>query len=68
MAQSFAEQRRAIRMALREAEREMIKAQEAKNLEWQEDCRIKQLGLMDAIETIKAVEALGFIFKTQAQS
>jgi hypothetical protein len=68
MTQTIKEQLQAISMALRDAQREMVKAQESNNQEWQDECRVKQLGLMDAIETLKTVETLVGFFRKQAQS
>jgi hypothetical protein len=65
MTQTIKEQRQAISLALRDAQREMVKAQETNNQEWQDECRIKQLGLIDAIETLKTVESLMNLIQSQ---
>ena len=54
----YSNQIRAIRTAIKELERELVKAKEEKNQEWIEDVEQQIHFLSEAIETIKHVENL----------
>lgn len=54
-------QRSAVAIALKEKRRELVKAQESGNKEWEEDCQNEILALTDAVETLKLVEQFSLL-------
>jgi len=56
-------QRAAVAMAMKDKQRELIKAKESGNAEWISDCEDEIIYLSDAVDTLKLIEQFSFLIE-----
>ena len=56
-------QRAAVAMAMKDKQRELIKAKESGNAEWIGDCEDEIICLSDAVDTLKLIEQFAFLIE-----
>ena len=56
-------QRAAVAMAMKDKQRELIKAKESGNTEWISDCEDEIICLSDAVDTLKLIEQFSFLIE-----
>ena len=56
-------QRAAVAMALKDKQRELVKATESKNAQWICDCEYDIVCLSDAVDTLKMIEQFSLLIQ-----
>jgi len=56
-------QRAAVAMAMKDKQRELIKAKESGNAEWISDCEDEIICLSDAVDTLKLIEQFSLLIE-----